>query len=325
MKLCWRRVDYPLLRPLKVGRRVLYERSVLELKLAAETGHETVAEASPLPGLHAEELEDLPAMLPLALGLLQEQAGPHRPPGAAPWERPEWLTLPPSLRLALEAALEALAGRRRRSNELPPAPPATALFDGAVRDLASELTGQRRIKIKVGRRALREEIAVVRKLRHALAEGAEIRLDANQAFSLEEAVEFAMAVRDLDPRWIEEPLRDPADIPEFLDRCGLPVALDESLRDPRFADLGGLPGVAAWIVKPALFGLYGTRTIFASAVERANRPVCVVSSCFEGTVGLALLRDLAREAPGLPAPGLGTAEWLGEPRPGRWIETHAPR
>lgn len=322
MKLWWRRVDYPLVRPLKVGGRLLHERSVLELKLVAKWGLEALGEASPLPGLHAERLETLPALLPAALELLEDHERPYDPLPNELVSQPAWTSLPPCLRLGLEAASEKISGVRNALRYELPTPPSTALFDGTTLDFTPELAQQRRVKVKVGRREMGEEIDLVRALRRALVDEAEIRLDANRAFSLEEAVSFARAIRDIEPVWIEEPVQDPADIPEFIDRSGLPVALDETLRDPRFATLGGRMGVAAWVVKPALFGLLGSREIFASTADLRNRPACVVSSCFEGTVGLALLAELAREAPGQPAPGLGTADWLGSPRHGRWIEVH---
>ena len=76
MRLFWRRADYPLLRPLTVAGGTTHERSVLELRLEDAAGVTSYGEASPLPGLHAETLDELPACLPWALRRLNQAVQP---------------------------------------------------------------------------------------------------------------------------------------------------------------------------------------------------------------------------------------------------------
>lgn len=68
--------------------------------------------------------------------------------------------------------------------------------------------GYRDFKIKIGFDRMRD-IDVVKQVVNMLEEGEGYMLDANQAWSCDEAVEFCRALPDLKPRWLEEPI--PAD------------------------------------------------------------------------------------------------------------------
>ena len=317
MKLAWRHMRLPVVLPLRVGGVTLRERVVMELRLTSADGRCGVGEAAPLPGLHAERLDELPDLLPAALNLIVDDQGSPRTLLSLN-ALADWRALPPSLRCGLEGALLG------HSPSLPVGtPPASSeLFDGGLEDVTAISTGTHCVKVKVGRRDLAEEVAVLQRLRARLGNAAEIRLDANRAFTLDEALAFAAAVREVDPVWIEEPLRDVTAIPEFLARSGLPVALDETLHEIQHAKLASAAGVAAWVLKPALLGVGGTLDAFTRATRSPNRPCCVVSSSFEGPCGLELLGALAGCAPGLPAPGLGTARWFGDGQPEPWVVVH---
>ena len=89
--------------------------------------------------------------------------------------------------------------------------------------------GYRTIKLKVGRHSLNEDIVAVKALRTTAGNGTEIRLDANRAWSLKEAVSFGKSVADCRIQYIEEPLKEAADLTQFFKQTGIPFALDESL------------------------------------------------------------------------------------------------
>ena len=314
MNLAWRHVRLPVVLPLRVGGVTLRERVVMELRLTGADGRCGIGEAAPLPGLHAERLDELPDLLPAALNLITDD---QDSPGALSSlnARADWRALPPSLRCGLEGALLA----RSPVHPIGTPPASSELFDGGLEDVTAISTGTHCLKVKVGRRDLAEEVAVLQRLRARLGHAAEIRLDANRAFTLDEALSFAAAMREVNPVWIEEPLRDVTAMPEFLAQSGLPVALDETLHEPEHANLASLAGVAAWVLKPALLGVGGTLDAFTRAAESPNQPCCVVSSSFEGPCGLELLGALAGCATGLPAPGLGTARWFGDGEPQPWV------
>lgn len=304
----WRKRTYPLTHPLRVGDQELRERAVIELQL-----EDRWAEIAPLPGLHDEQLADLPALLPDALVRLAAATGSFREQLASLNDDPGWCGLPPSVRCALEGAL--LVDVADFEREVAPMPPTARLIDQDPDASLERVIGARCVKVKVGRRDREAEVALVRKIRRILPADAELRLDANRAFTVDEAVAFAKAV-DLTPAYIEEPLADPGGLSDFVATSGWPVALDESLHEPEHAELATHDGVVAWVLKPARLGVHRTLQWFDRAPAGT---ACVISSSFEGLVGLGLLMELATVAPGHPAPGLGTVDWFaGEGRTTRW-------
>jgi O-succinylbenzoate synthase len=148
-------------------------------------------------------------------------------------------------------------------------------------------------------------------LRSEIGEAAKIRLDANRAWTLEEAVEFGNEVRGLNIEYIEEPLRDPRELEVFHRRTGLMFAWDESLLELTGMPDGALPeGLAAVILKPAILGGVGVIQSWIRAAEE-RKIDWVVTSCFESGVGL---RNLARtcwlNGAGTRAMGLATADYF---------------
>lgn len=67
--------------------------------------------------------------------------------------------------------------------------------------------GMAGMKLKVGRNSIEVDIERTRLARKIGGDGFRLGVDANQAWTVEEAVEFARGVRDLNLQWIEEPCR----------------------------------------------------------------------------------------------------------------------
>ena len=91
--------------------------------------------------------------------------------------------------------------------------------------------GFRAIKMKVGRRSLREDVERVRAMRAHLGPDFPLMVDANMRWMVDEAVRAARALRDSEPVWLEEPTI-PDDVPghvRILREGGLPVAAGENL------------------------------------------------------------------------------------------------
>jgi O-succinylbenzoate synthase len=150
--------------------------------------------------------------------------------------------------------------------------------------------GYRSVKLKVGTRTVAEDVALVRALGEELGEGISLRLDANRAWGYAEAAKFAGGTAGVRFEYVEEPLADPARLPDLVRECGVPVALDESLVG---MELDGLEAfVVAFVLKPTLLGGI-SRTL--RMAERAYRlgVTPVVSSAYESGVGTAALVALA--------------------------------
>ncbi|GAB2608298.1 mandelate racemase/muconate lactonizing enzyme family protein [Pseudactinotalea suaedae] len=124
------------------------------------------------------------------------------------------------------------------------------LVQGAV---AAQQAGFAGIKVKVGKPSLAEDLDRLTAVRAAVgsADGFEIMLDANQCFTLDDAIRRARAFEAIDPAWLEEPL--PADDPlahqQLARATTIPIAVGESLYSIRqfqtYASLG-----AATILQP---------------------------------------------------------------------------
>jgi len=170
-------------------------------------------------------------------------------------------------------------------------------------------------KVKVAERGrpFGEDLARVEAVRAALGPSGRMRLDANGAWSLDQAVEAILALDRFELEYVEQPcatVEELADLRRQLVRRGrpVPIAADESIRraeDPlRVARLEAAD-IAVLKVQP----LGGVRASLQIA-ERIGLPV-VVSSALETSIGLRAGLALAAALPELPfACGLNTTSLL---------------
>lgn len=153
------------------------------------------------------------------------------------------------------------------------APPLTAPLGGhsvkRVVRLARifRFLGFKHFKIKVG---LGEDAEKVLAARHALGAGADLRVDANAAFHVEDALAFAHATRAASLSAFEQPI--PPGDPQAMHRIqvegGIPVMADESLcTQADAAALQEAGGVAVWNLRLAKVGGYtGVLTLGQQAI-----------------------------------------------------------
>lgn len=156
----------------------------------------------------------------------------------------------PLAKSAVDVAVHDLVGRmlgvpvgmlwgQRRVDRIPLGWVVSAPDAAAAKDSVAEGTarGYRGFKVKVGMRGLPADAAVVAAVRDAAGREADLWVDANQAYTVADALAFADAVRTYGVSAFEQPLRanDITGLRRLRARCPLPVALDESLRHP--ADL----------------------------------------------------------------------------------------
>jgi len=94
--------------------------------------------------------------------------------------------------------------------------------------------GFRAVKIKVGSKHVAQDVARLSAVREALGPDFDIMVDANQCFTLSEAVRRARHFEALDLAWFEEPLpAEDINGHEVLARStSLPIAIGESLYHP---------------------------------------------------------------------------------------------
>ncbi|WP_203568701.1 o-succinylbenzoate synthase [Aestuariimicrobium ganziense] len=173
----------------------------------------------------------------------------------------------------------------------------------------------RTAKVKVAEpgQSLTDDLARVEAVRDALGADGRVRVDANGAWSVEDAVTALRELNRFDLEYAEQPCADVehlADLRRRLVRAGIdvPIAADESIRrsgDPERVVALDAADIAVLKVQP----LGGVRACLELA-ERLGLPV-VVSSALETSVGLRMGVALAAALPDLPyACGLNTAALL---------------
>ncbi|GAA1442907.1 o-succinylbenzoate synthase [Mycobacterium cookii] len=172
--------------------------------------------------------------------------------------------------------------------------------------------GCRTAKVKVAERGqvLADDLARVEAVRDALGPDGLVRVDANGAWDVDEAVRaiaaLARAAGGLE--YVEQPVASVEDLAVVRRRVSVPIAADESIRraeDPyRVRDLEAAD-IAVLKVQP----LGGVRACLRIA-EDIGLPV-VVSSAIESSIGIAAGVALAAALPELHhASGLATVQML---------------
>lgn len=172
--------------------------------------------------------------------------------------------------------------------------------------------GARTAKVKVADACSTHEgdLARIAAVRDALGPHAHIRIDANMAWSKEEAIR---KIRDLDHEaegleYAEQPCPTVEDLAYVRRHVAVPIAADESVRradDPLAVARAKAADLLVMKVQP----LGGIRTALR-LVEEAGLPV-VVSSALETSVGISAGLAFAAALDSLPyACGLGTARLL---------------
>jgi o-succinylbenzoate synthase len=171
-------------------------------------------------------------------------------------------------------------------------------------------SGCRTAKVKVAEtgQSLADDMVRVEAVRDALGPGGLVRVDANAAWSLDEATTALTELSRFTLEYAEQPVRSLEDMAALRRRVDVRLAADESVRnaeDP--LRIAGLEAADVVVLKVQPLG--GVRACLAVA-EACGLPV-VVSSAIETSVGIAAGLALAGALPELPfACGLGTVTLL---------------
>lgn len=194
-----------------------------------------------------------------------------------------------------------------------------AVAPGEVSDVLARFPGCTTIKVKVAERgqALADDIARVRAVRETAGEAALIRVDANGAWSVDEAMAALAALGEFGLDYAEQPCASVAELAELRARLNahpaaprIRVAADESVRkaeDPLAVARAGAADLLVIKAQP-LGGIACTLEL----VREAGLPV-IVSSALDTSVGIAMGLHLAAALPEGSlhgACGLGTATLL---------------
>lgn len=235
----------------------IHARKSLLLHLQNEDGNSASSEIAPLPGWSFETLLEA-----------EEQVRTHLVFPAS--------SLFPSVYFGISTAFLDVA------DPLPPVhcPSHCLLMGENLIEKAEQAykRGFRVAKLKLGDKSDEEAHALI----HILRSRFTLRIDLNRCWSLQRSLSFFSSYEASAFDYVEEPVKTPMDLPFFP----YPFALDETLREPSAAQFAKLPMCKALILKPTLLG---DITPFLKM-----HPRCILSSSFEGPVGIGQIAKLAK-------------------------------
>ncbi len=282
----------PFKEPYVTARGTLTRREMVLLRIRDEDGLEGLGEAVPLSlrggvtiATVVEELEALETSPSIADAIAIRSAIE----GEVPREAGEGLSAP--ARCAFTTALLDLAEKRQPvAGWFSPVRCNATLVSGEPEAVAAEAErwaadGFGTFKLKVG---TGDDVAQVRAVREALGEGAKIRLDANAAWSLDEATEILAAVEPLGIELVEQPVETIAEAAELARRTSIPLAGDESIVTLEDAEEAiGADSFAITGIKLSKVGGFEAGRAIAGVLP------AYVASALDGPVGIAIGRRLA--------------------------------
>lgn len=302
----------PYIRPVRWSSMVESEAQFLLLRIEADSGHSGVGEAVVKPTWNGVTLRSLSAAV-------------------------EDIFVP----LLGAADLSDIAALRQRMNAVPDNQAAKTLIDNALWDLHAAVTGRplwrswhgaqevalswavtrqapramaeeaeamvRRygfctLKVKGGQ-GTDVDIEAMRAIRAAVGESVALFVDANRAYSPQEAADYVMAMADAGALIVEDPCRlaPDAEFRRLQQVCKVPVLVDLDCASPRDASLFLAQGTRALSLKPGRLGLSDTRTM--AAMAQAAGCTAVVGLFGESALGTLHALQLASTLPAgsLPA------------------------
>jgi len=285
---------------------------ILALK-TTEGSHTAYGEIAPLPGLHKETLESAEEQLVEVLSIqgFVDHSILHD-------------KLFPSVRTGLEMAiinLEAVTSGESPtfSFDLEHAAqyvPVNALLFGETQQVIQRgkeyfNLGYRTFKLKVSYGDIDTATRSIEALHRIFGSTIELRLDANQSFSLDEALDFAGNIPKGIIAYIEEPLKSAEHIGEFHAKTAIRSALDETLwQKPELLEQISPEALSALILKPNRLGGIFVALKLARYANK-NKLLAVFSSAFESGISLSFYTWLAASTTSEPAAcGLDTYRYL---------------
>lgn len=311
MKLDVERRALKLASPLQTSYGTLREREIVNVRLTGSDGSYGFGEAAPLPDYDGPDLETVIAALDAYRPVIEasDELNGAQLLDACRQQR----DLPQAL-AAIDLALWDRAGRRtgRPIAELLVDDPAASVpvnatlsaLDraGAAEQAAAAVAeGFGCLKLKVGTGDDAGRVAAVR-----AAAGPEValRLDANGAWSVEEAVRAIEALSPAGLELVEEPAHGLREVREVRERVAVRIAIDETAAEPGALGAGVADAVC---LKVSRCG--GIASLLAAAtLVRASGAEVYVASTFDGPLGVAgALHAAAALASRGPVPPCGLA------------------
>lgn len=281
--------------PLETAHGTVLERELLDVLILGADGVAGAGEAAPLPSYDGVSLDDVRAALEDCRPIVHDAEGLPRGTVLAECRRAAVL---PQAVAAIDLALWDLEGRRAdvpvwrllgahgRVGSGPPPIAVNALLSagdraGAAREAAAAAAaGFACVKAKVG---IGDDAGRLAAIRAAAGPQVALRIDANGAWDVEQAL---AALRALEPCGIEcceEPVHGVEALRAVAARSGVPIAMDETAVAPGALASGATPIVCLKLSRCG--GITGL--LEAAETARAAGSEIYLASTLDGPLGIA--------------------------------------
>jgi o-succinylbenzoate synthase len=325
----WHRYRIPFIHEFHTAHGVLDAREGMIVQVITDEGITGIGEIAPLPTFNGGSLADACSLLPELHGHLNR---------STIYEAFELLeaekvsTKNASTLCGLEIALLDALGKAKNcpvSKLLSPvdflprtAVPVNAVISAKATKAAAEaalnakMNGFRCAKLKVGLGlSLDEEVERIATVRDAIGSSIHLRLDANEAWQLEEAIALLTQCLPYDIQYIEQPLhaQDLAGLHALRQAIPIPIAVDEAVYNLESVYLVlDSEATDIMVIKPQLAGgLCIAQQMIQVASERGVG--IVITSTIEAGVGVAAGLHLAAASPAVTLEcGLATLPLLAD-------------
>ena len=310
----WRSYRLPFLHSFSTAHSIMAAREGIIVQVTTDQGIQGIGEMAPLPAFGGENLADAFTQLPALVARLQHKTLQEALDmvvfeGQAGFSASSVLC---GLEIALLDALGKANGCRVSTLLAPAgfvprvAVPVNAIIGARATEAAIAIAqdarkrGFRCVKLKVGLGlSIHEEIERIASVRDAIGSAMHLRLDANEAWNLEEAIAILSQCISSDIQYVEQPLEahDLAGMRTLRQAIPIPIAADEAVHslesarhvlDSEAADI--------LVIKPQLAGgLHVGQQIIQAAADQGVRSV--ITSTIEAGIGLVAALHLAAAVP----------------------------
>ncbi|MFM2478850.1 o-succinylbenzoate synthase [Celerinatantimonas sp. MCCC 1A17872] len=202
----------------------------------------------------------------------------------------------------IQSAKEAL--RQAKLDTLEQRYPLLQGDDSSILSYLEKWAGSLKLaKLKVARRALSDDISLIRHLNRRYPQ-LMLRLDANGRWSYQQTLCFLNQINTANLAYLEQPCNQLSDCLK-LAKAHFPIALDESLQQ-QCVDEATLVNFHTLVLKPMLLG---KNTAYYLDLAKKLKIKLSISSSFESQLGLLQLKSLANQYDD-HHPGLDTLHYL---------------
>lgn len=306
MKFSCHSYKLPFSKPLQTSSQTFQYRKGFILSYSVE-GQQLYGETAPLPGFSTETYRSVQKLLTSHQRTISKKLDSSNPINKLQ-EFYKDEEIPPSLQFGLDTLAYQIEARKNGQSLL------SYLFtdisshvkintlvslqaDHVLKEVTNKISsGFKTIKCKVGLH-FDKELALLKNIRNNYPE-LTIRVDANQAWNLQEAFDHCNQLNKLDIEYCEEPLKEttPAALEQLYKNTSLPIALDESTTQHSY-----WPNLLRFteylIIKPMVVGSF-TKNIETKRFANTHNNKVVVTTSLESGIG--------RYFTGLMAAGLGS-------------------